>query len=140
MGKKNTFTIVGMIILSLVLPVGGYVITSRLIDMEWDRLLSETTYLPMGNPRTDSTIIHPSPDTPLHAHEVRIIVSGEIIEQLGVIKDNVLILPFQAIADALGETSTSQPEFAEVRDVVEALGIDEIFWDTVTQTIYITRK
>lgn len=52
--KKYVFTVMG-IVLSFIIAVGGWVVTSRLIDMESDRLLSGTTSFMVDIPTIEVT-------------------------------------------------------------------------------------
>ena len=52
MGKRTVFTAVG-IVLSFAIAIGGWVLTSRLIDTESDRLLSETTLFSLDMPEIE---------------------------------------------------------------------------------------
>jgi hypothetical protein len=128
MNKKATTTAV--ILLAVLIAIGGWILTSRLMDAEADRLLSEVTYIPAGTPTVE--IYH----EPLQLNEVRVIVNGEILEQLGIVQDGMLMLPIHAIAEAFGEIPTDAPEFAPVRDIMEHFSTN-VNWDSATQTIYI---
>jgi len=136
--KKNVLTVAG-IILSLIIAVGGWILTSHLINMKSYRLLSETTSFSVEIPRIESPVIQSQPYTPLQTHEVRVIVNDTLLEPLGVVQESTLMIPFHAVAEALGETPTTQPQFTTVRDAFDELDLDEIIWDSESQTIYIIK-
>lgn len=79
MNKRNLFTAVG-ILLSFAIAIGGWLLTSRLIDMESNRLLSATTPVLADTPHMesihliDSSSHDSSAPTRLSEHEIASIV------------------------------------------------------------------
>ncbi|MCL2224150.1 MAG: hypothetical protein FWB96_04175 [Defluviitaleaceae bacterium] len=129
MNKKYVLTAVGIII-ALIIPVGGWAFTRRLMDAEHNRLLAGVTYFYAETPARDSSA------AATQENEIHIAVNSELLEQRGKLQDGMVMIPFHAIAYALGETPAAQPEFTTVRELVDYFGTD-ISWNADTQTIYI---
>ena len=78
--------------------------------------------------------------------EIIIVVNGITLEQSGIIQNRRLLVSFNAIAEALGETTSSTNQsagedalFVTVRDAVERFDAC-VVWDSITQTLTITGR
>ncbi|MCL2224153.1 MAG: copper amine oxidase N-terminal domain-containing protein [Defluviitaleaceae bacterium] len=66
-----------------------------------------------------------------------LIVNGNVLEQNVVVQENILMLPFRAVAEALGETVCAADSLVTVREFIEHFAVD-ILWDFHTLSLIIT--
>ena len=130
--KKNLPTIAG-IVLAFAIAIGGWVLMNMLIVRDMYRLSIEVTYFSVEIP----TVARVQHDTTLQENEVRVVLNDMVLEEVAIIQTDGLMIPFRAVAEALGKPSKDLPEFAPVRDALYELGSYHVHWDSGSQTIYI---